>query len=235
MRPLLHLSAAAAAVSLASVASGDLVYGGATETGSRFNPASADTITFMNCFVDATAGNQLSLDSVGVGIRRLLSAGALLAVGVEVYAAPMTYDAAAQTFGAGGAISLGQFELATGTTALTQVVIAAGGGTVLDLQTLSNPGLGGFWVGVRFFGANAANAANGWRVVNAPTVGASINGFAMYNYGGSGAFTAFYGFGTPPGASPSRFMVDVSGTMVPAPGALALLGLVGAVGSRRRR
>jgi MYXO-CTERM domain-containing protein len=48
-------------------------------------------------------------------------------------------------------------------------------------------------------------------------------------------FQAFFAFGTPPGSSPSRLMVDVNGTLVPAPGALALLGVAGLAGARRRR
>lgn len=230
------LFAATVAASVSGAASAALVYGTAAETGSRFNPGNGETITFMNCFVDTATGNQLALDNVGVGIRRIAAAGALTAVGVEVYAATMTYDVTAQTFGAGSFTSLGQFELSSvGAASLTQVVNASGGGSLLDLETLSNPGLGGFWIGVRFFGVNSASTANGWRVVNAPTVGASINGFAMSNYNASGAFQSFFAFGTPPGASPSRMMVDVSGTMVPAPGALALLGLAGALGTRQRR
>jgi MYXO-CTERM domain-containing protein len=93
--------------------------------------------------------------------------------------------------------------------------------------------LGGWWIGVEFTGANAANVSNGWRVVNVPTTGASINGFGMFNYQASGAFDAFYTLGASP--TPSRFLVDVNGTLVPAPGALALLGVAGLAGARRRR
>jgi MYXO-CTERM domain-containing protein len=71
--------------------------------------------------------------------------------------------------------------------------------------------------------------------MNAPTTGASINAFGIYNNAGSGVFQAFFAFGTPPGSSPSRMMVDVNGTLVPAPGAMALLGVAGLVGARRRR
>ena len=108
-------------------------------------------------------------------------------------------------------------------------------GVTLNLETVSNAGLGGWWIGVEFTGANAANTANGWRVVNAPATGASINGFGIFNNAGSGVFDAFFAFGTPPGSSPSRLMVDVNGTLVPAPGALALLGVAGLAGARRRR
>jgi MYXO-CTERM domain-containing protein len=69
--------------------------------------------------------------------------------------------------------------------------------------------------------------------VNGPTTGASINGFGMFNYQASGAFQAFYTLGASP--TPSRFKVDVNGTLVPAPGAFALLGVAGLLGGRRRR
>jgi MYXO-CTERM domain-containing protein len=105
----------------------------------------------------------------------------------------------------------------------------------LNLETASNAGLGGWWIGVEFTGVNAGSANNGWRVVNAPTTGASINGFGAFNNAGSGVFQAFFAFGTPPGSSPSRLMVDVNGTLVPAPGAMALLGVAGLIGGRRRR
>jgi MYXO-CTERM domain-containing protein len=76
---------------------------------------------------------------------------------------------------------------------------------------------------------------NAPKAVNAPTTGASLNAFGAFNNGGSGVFQAFFAFGTPPGSSPSRLMVDVNGTLVPAPGALALLGVAGLAGARRRR
>jgi MYXO-CTERM domain-containing protein len=106
-------------------------------------------------------------------------------------------------------------------------------GVTLNLETVSNAGLGGWWIGVEFTGANAANTANGWRVVNGPTTGASINAFGIFNNAGSGVFQAFFTLGAAP--TPSRFMVDVNGTLVPAPGAMALLGVAGLVGGRRRR
>jgi hypothetical protein len=227
--------AAAAALAIATASNAALVYGGGTETGSRFNPG-AGAITYMNCFTAVGAGqNQLSLDSVSVGIRRLIAAGALVDVGIKIYAAEMTFDGTNYGRGANYEI-FSSASLGGGAASITQIVnTGALSGITLNLETASNAGLGGWWIGVEFTGANAANTANGWRIVNAPTTGTSINAFGVFNNAGSGAFQSFFAFGTPPGSSPSRFMVDVNGTLVPAPGALALLGVAGLAGARRRR
>jgi MYXO-CTERM domain-containing protein len=218
-----------------STANAALMYGGGTETGSRFTPG-AGVITYMNCFTPVTGGmNQLQLESVEVGIRRVISAGALVDVGINIYAAQMTYDGV--NFGRGtNTLLFSSTSLGAGAASLTQLVstgIIAG--PTLNLETTSNAGLGGWWIGVELTGANAANTLNGWRVTNAPTTGASINGFGMFNNAGSGVFQTFFAFGTPPGSSPSRFLTNVNGTLVPAPGAAALLGLGGIAVIRRRR
>ena len=236
MKSLLFAAATVALVAT-SASNAALVYGGGTETGNRFN-AGAGAITYMNCFtaIDGTgAQTQLAVDSAIVGIRRLVAAGALTDVGIKIYAAEMTYDGT--NFGRGANYEIySSASLGAGAASVTQLVnTGAVSGVTLNLETLSNAGLGGWWIGVEFTGANAANTANGWRVVNAPTTGASINAFGAFNNAGSGVFQAFFAFGTPPGSSPSRLMVDVNGTLVPAPGAMALLGVAGLVGARRRR
>ena len=228
------LAAGALALAVAASSNAALVYGGGTETGSRFN-AGAGAITYMNCFTAVGAGDtQLSLESAIVGIRRLATAGALLDVGINIYAAEMTYDGT--NFGRGADYLIySSASLGGGAASVTQLVnTGAVSGVTLNLELASNAGLGGWWIGVEFTGVNAANTANGWRVVNAPVTGASINGFGIFNNAGSGVFQSFFAFGTPPGSTPSRMMVDVNGSLVPAPGAIALLGLAGLVGRRRR-
>jgi MYXO-CTERM domain-containing protein len=234
MKSLLFATATLALVAT-SASNAALVYGGGTETGSRFNPG-AGAITYMNCFTAVSAGQtQLAVDSAIVGIRRLVASGALVDVGIKIYAAEMTYDGT--NFGRGANYEIySSASLGAGAASVTQLVnTGAVSGVTLNLETVSNAaaGLGGWWIGVEFTGANAANTANGWRVVNTPTTGASINGFGMFNYQASGAFQAFYTLGASP--TPSRFLVDVNGTLVPAPGAFALLGVAGLVGGRRRR
>ena len=226
-----------AAIAFASTSSAALVYGGGTETSNRFN-AGAGAITYMNCFtaIDGTgAQTQLAVDSAIVGIRRLVSSGSVIDVGIKIYAAEMTFDGT--NYGRGANYEIySSASIGPGAASVTQLVnTGAVSGVTLNLETVSSAGFGGWWIGVEFTGANAGNAANGWRVMNAPATGASINAFGIFNNAGSGVFQAFFAFGTPPGASPSRLMVDVNGTLVPAPGAFALLGVAALAGARRRR
>jgi hypothetical protein len=194
----------------------------------------------MNCStaIDGTGlQTQLVLDSAIVGIRRLASAGALTDVGIKIYAAEMTYDGT--NFGRGANYEIYSSDsLGAGTASLTQLVdTGAVSGVTLNLETVSNAGLGGWWMGVEFTGANAANTANGWRIVDAPTTGSSINSFGLFNYNNSGVFQAPITFAAP---IPSRFMVDVNGTLsgsaVPEPGKAAFLtlSLMGLIFRRRR-
>jgi len=236
MKTAVSLVAGALALAVAASSNAALVYGGGTETGNRFN-AGAGVITYMNCFTAVTAGQtQLSLESAIVGIRRLVASGALVDVGINIYAAEMTFDGTNLGRGA-NYLLYSTASLGGGAASVTQLVSTGdvtGQNVVLNLELASNAGLGGWWIGVEFTGANASNTANGWRVVNAPATGASINGFGMFNFSSSGVFQSLFAFGTPPGSSPSRLMVDVNGTLVPAPGALALLGVAGLVARRRR-
>jgi hypothetical protein len=79
-------------------------------------------------------------------------------------------------------------------------------------------GYGGLWVGVRFTGANATNAANGWRVTNEPPIGRSTNDFGAYA-GNAGTFAPNYWFGTTTGTdgivrdNPARFMTTLNGAI----------------------
>jgi uncharacterized protein (TIGR03382 family) len=151
----------------------------------------------------------------------------------------MTFDGV--NFGRGANYEIySTASLGAGAAIVTQLVsTGAVSGVTLNLETVSNVGLGGWWMGVEFTGANAANTANGWRIVNTPTTGESTNGFGMFNYQASGAFQAFYNFGTS-SPTPSRFMVDVNGTLsgtaVPEPGTfIPAAALVAGALLRRRR
>jgi hypothetical protein len=232
---LAFLSAAA----LSPLKADTLVYGGGTETGSRFNPGPG-VITYMNCFTTVSGGDSfLEVTNAVFGIRRLAATGALTDVGVNLYAAEMTFDGT--DFGRGtNHLIYSTNSLGPGSSTVTQLVdTGAITGVNLALELVSNPGFGGWWMGVEFTGPNAANTNNGWRVVNAPTTGVSYNAFGLFNNANSGIFEAFFAFGNPPGSSPSRFMVDVKGNLsaVPEPGSLGLLAVAatGLVVARRRK
>ena len=224
---------------LAEPAKAALVYGGGQETGSRYNPG-AGAITYMNAFTAVTPEqNVLEVTSAAFGVRRVVSSGALVDVGLNLYAAEMTFDGS--NFGRGtNNLIFSTASLGAGAASVTQVVdTGVVSGVELALETISNPGLGGWWMGLEFTGPNAANTANGWRAVtNAPVTGASINGFGIFNQGGSGVFNSFFAFGNPPGSLPSRLMVDVNGTLksvppaVPAP--LPLFGVAATAAYTRR-
>lgn len=199
------------------------IFGNGTETTTRYNPGFAETTTYANCFVATTGGTtRMRMNSLTVGIRRVGTATAPApAVGIEVSVAEMTWNGTA--FGRGDTVASFTRELPA--TTLTTTALEAftiddpALRPVLDLETASNPGLGGFWVGVRFTGPNASSNLNGWRVVNAPVLGASVNGFGIFNrfdtvaQAFTGIFEAFFAFGTPPGSSPSRLMVNVNGAV----------------------
>jgi hypothetical protein len=216
-----------------------LVYGGGQETANRFNPG-AGAITYMNNFTAVTPEqNVLEITSAAFGVRRVATSDALIDVGLNLYAAEMTFDGSDFGLGANNLIFSTE-SLGAGATSTTQIVNTGTlSGIDLALETTSNAGLGGWWMGIEFTGPNAGNLANGWRVVtNAPLTGASINAFGIFNNGGSGIFEAFFAFGTPPGSIPSRLMVDVSGILksqapaVPAP--LPLLGVAATAACTRR-
>lgn len=228
------------AVSVAASAQSALVYGGGSETLSRYNPGTG-VIVYMNCFtlISGPSQRQLDLTNVAVGIRRIANDGALADVGVNIYAAEMTaslVDGFWQ-FGRGeNTLLYSTSSLGAGTQSVTQLVSTGPiSSVVLDLETGFVDGLGGWWIGVEFTGpGNGLTSPNGWRIVNEPTTGQSINGFGGFNINGSGVFAAMLAFGNPPGSSPSRFMVNVEGNLVPTPGALALIGLAGLMTRRRR-
>jgi len=204
------------------------VFGNGTETGTRYNPGFTETTTYANCFVDAQGGTKMRVNALTVGIRRVGSTAAPApAVGVEVSIAAMTWNGTA--FGRGDTVATFTRELAQATTTFTEQVTFTVDDPalrpVVDLETTwSTQDRGGFWVGVRFTGPNAANTLNGWRVVNAPAIGFSVNGFGLFNRFDaatgtfSGIFQAFYNFGldTAGAENPARLFVNVSGKVTDA-------------------
>ncbi|MBX3355440.1 MAG: hypothetical protein KF724_07050 [Phycisphaeraceae bacterium] len=236
-KEMIGIVLAATAVSVVSSATASvIVFGNSTETGNRFNPGNVNTIMWANAFVDTTNGNVLDLKGIDWGVRRGPDGtGSLVAVDLELFVAEMTFDGT--SFGLGTVTNLGTVGLAaTPSGGFVTEIVNLGVNQSIALETISNPGLGGLWVGMRFAGANATNNLNGWRVVNAPSVGASINAFGMSNWNGpNSGFDGLFAFGTPPGSQPSRLLTNLYGSVVPAPGAVALLSVAGLAGLRRRR
>lgn len=231
----LFLAATAALAVTGSVSANVLLFGNSTETGNRFNPGQASTIMWANAFVDTTNGGTINIKQIDWGIRRGPGVdGNLVGVDLELFVAEMTFDGT--NFGLGTVTNLGTVGLAaTPSGGFVTELVTNAANVSLGLETVSNPGLGGLWVGLRFAGANATNNLNGWRVVNAPGVGASINAFGMSNFTNpNSGFDGLYAFGNPPGSAPSRFLTNIYGEVVPAPGAMALIGVAAAFGRRRR-
>ncbi len=229
------LAAAVAVASFTSIASADLIFQAGTQTGSRYNPQSspalpggftaANTIAFTNCLFEG-GNTSVTLDSFTFGIRQL---GGAPTVGIRVFIAQMDGNANLIT---SSVQDLGLVTVGGAAASATTLVNFNAGGVSLamaDLAGASNPGYSGFYVGIRFEGANATSSLNGWRVTNAPALGASFNQFAAFDPTTSSL--NYFAFTAP---TPSYFYVDVNGTLVPAPGAVALLGLAGLTSRRRR-
>jgi hypothetical protein len=188
------------------------VYTSGTQTTSYYPPGAANVITYMNCFTAVAAGEtKLLLKEAIVGIIRIASAGALVDVGINIYATEMT-----SSYGRGtNHLVYSSPSLGSGTATSLQLV-STGDVTnqniFLNLQLVSNPGWGGWWIGVELTGVNAASSSNGWRIVNAPTTGLSINQFGMYT-SSSGFIFGYYFTDSTGGSSPSRFLVNVDGSL----------------------
>jgi len=219
----------AASVFLASEARAGILYIHGTETAVRTNQGGStyyDDIFFTN----PSSFTDIELTSVTVGVRRVNPAPA---VGVDVYAVPMTgTDNASLSGDLSRQVLLGSFSLgATTTTALVPLTLSSLS-TILDLNNQVMSGFGGIWIGLDFTGANATNLNNGWRVVNAPAVGASFSDILAVD--NSGVFT----LGTFGGSPPDNLYVNVSGTLfnVPEPSSIALfgVGVLGMMGLGRR-
>ena len=217
---------------------GGTIFEHGAETGSRYNPQSSaplpggytaeNTIAFTNC-VFSGGNTSAILDTFRIGIRQ---GGGSPDVDLRIFVAEMDSFGDLKT---DTVTDLGLVNLAGngGASFVTTVVEFAAGGyamTMNDLFESGNPGYSGFFVGIRFEGAGATSNLNGWRITNAPAVGEAFNYFAAFDptvpIHGNWAFT-------PP--TPSYFYLDIDGTLVPAPGAIALLGFAGLAGSRRRR
>jgi len=218
-----------------------ILYSRITETGSRFNPglggpvggpATQQNVVFDDVPVPTSrlAGNtSIAVSRVTVGIRRLAGAPA---VEVSLFWSTATTGAVLPDteldvpFNTIGAVSL-----AAAAATVTELVTIGDGSSVLFTAPLNTtvitPDFATFFIGVQF---SSADALNGWRITSGADANANV--FWMYDTDATNPEGRF-NFGA--AGPPSSFYIEIEGTPVPAPGALALLGLGGLVGIRRRR
>ncbi len=221
------------------------VYDSTAQSGSRYNPqAGGYAVLWDDLFTPLTGTqNQLDLSSVSVGIRRLVTSGALTDVGLNIYGAEMVWNSGTSTFGLGTVYNLySTASLGAGAGSVTQSVsTGALTGKILNLETTHTAGMGAWFIGIEFTGANRSNTNNGWRVTTSDAVGSTPNGFFLSSTS-SGPLTA----ATFNGGTYSRFMTTVNGTLqtgssttggggtttggggVPEPGEWAAMGILGA-------
>lgn len=218
-----------------------ILYSRTTETGSRFNPglggpvggpATQPNVVFDDVPIPTTrlAGNtSIDVTRVTVGIRRIAGAPA---TDVSLFWSTATTGAVLPDteldvpFNAIGTLSL---EAAAAT--VTELVTIGDGSTVLFTAplntTLITPDFATFFIGVQL---SNVDALNGWRITSGPDANANV--FWMYDTDLADPEGRF-NFGA--GGPPSSFYIEIEGTPVPTPGALALLGLGGLAAARRRR
>ncbi len=218
-----------------------ILYSRTTETASRFNPGVGGTppgsglqqdVMFDDVpipFSRLGGNTSIAVSRVTVGVRRLANAPA---VDVSLFFSTATSGTVAPDtaldvpFNNIATVSL----LANGATAVTTLVTLGDGinplFTVALNTTLLTPDFGTFFLGMQF--SNADNL-NGWRVTSGPDANANaVWLFDSDNANPEGAFTLG-------GVPTAAFYIEIEGTPVPAPGALALLGLGGLTAVRRRR
>lgn len=214
----------------AGTASASVVYDFSTETGSRSTPGGG-TIFFDDAFISNTlvgTNTAITLDAVTVGIRRVAGAGA---VDITVWAAPMI----GTSYGVGGIlgtpVALGTVSLLGPVAASTTQLVTVNSTVTIDLNSAivgAAPNFSGLFIGVSF---SNADALNGWRLTSGGPAGANFTDrFVSYNTGT--AVASVVGFAAP---TLSTFYTRIDGTLVPTPGAIALLGAGGLLAARRRR
>ncbi|MBX3354673.1 MAG: hypothetical protein KF724_03125 [Phycisphaeraceae bacterium] len=186
------------------------IFGSGAAGPNFFNPqgANAGVRVYNNCFVELPpSATQAEITEARLTLFRLANAPA---VNIELFAVEMTFDGTA--FNIGTQTSLGVVSLPEQGAAGNFTINAIPASPVtLTLETVSNPGLGGFWIAWNEVSGAVGTNQQGARTAGAPAIGASINGFGMFNFNGSGIFEAFFGFGA---GVPARFMVDVFGSVV---------------------
>ena len=175
----------------------------------------AGSTVMGNYFVTTNGGTEMDLQQVKFYVYRLLPTGAttLVPATLNLEVTPMTFDGTA--FGFGTPIPLGSVNFVADAATASQVwtVTTALGSNIIPLETTSNAGLGGFWIGGKISGAGTATTNNTFLFGAAPTLGACINRFWLRST--TGAYTGPYWFGAETTAA--RLAADISGVVGNAP------------------
>ena len=175
----------------------------------------AGSTVIGNYFVTTNGGTEMDLQQVKFYVYRLLPTGTttLVPATLNLEVTPMTFDGTA--FGFGTPIPLGTVNFVADAATGSQVwtVTTALGSNIIPLETTSNAGLGGFWIGGTISGAGTATTNNTFLFASAPTLGAAINRFWLRST--TGEYTGPYWFGAETTAA--RLAADVSGVVGNAP------------------
>lgn len=185
-----------------------------------------DVIVYSPVFVQADGGSQFRLNTLQVGAYRNGSTTTPApAVDIEVSVADMIFDPTTGAYGLGTVRATGTYSFTESTSLVTSYVTFTWGATdptVRPVITLMNAvnganGYGGFWVGQRFKGPNAASTLNANRRVNEPATGHSLNWFAKYTIS-TNTFSPGWSFGNDATSQPypSRIYAKVGGTVTDA-------------------
>lgn len=216
-----------------SAACADLLYSRTTETGFRYNPASAGTnipadparVVFDDIPIPNARLNSMThiaVTRVTVGIRRLAGAPA---TDVSLFYSTFTTDVTAPDTNLDiPAVLLATTSLPAAGASATELVTIGDGSSTLFTTSLNSTlfdGFGTFAVGVRF--SNDSNL-NGWRITSGADANANV--FWLYDPNLSqqanpeGAY--LFSNDNPPNP-PASFYISVEGTPIPEPGSLAAL------------
>lgn len=197
---------ATAALAVTTAANAQLIFG-AGAPGNFYAPTTQQFTRYNNCFAVLPPG-ETQATITQVDLTYLIPATGAPAMNVELFATEMVFDGV--TFLLGAQTSLGTFAIpASSGTAAFFTISATVPSLVLNLETVSNPGLGGFWIGWRQDNTSAAGTS-GVMTAFPPVVGANYNFFGGYDHA-TDTFDLFQ-FG-PPATAFSRFMVDVYGSV----------------------
>ena len=235
---------ATAAIALQSSASAAVLYSRTTETGTRFNPASATTGPFANNL------NTLTYDDVPIPVARLAGATMIditrITVGIRQAAGEpaTTLDIYAFDLTNGGdptpypQTSLGTATITANTGAGFRTVLATVGDGVTPLTRISvNAAFitGGAFGTIGVGGVlKTASGNTGFRLTSGPD--ANIDQFGLVRVDQNPLDPTIDGYGYGLGsADVDGFYIIVEGNPVPEPVSLAALALGGMVFARRRR